>query len=314
MTNRNPNKVSRRFWATPSTVSIPKSDINSIASSFAVSVNSLPEDYQSEDFHAITARHIKRLGGNGDMALELIGDWVESPYESVLRWAVTVSIGRDLEDEIAKVQYRSDEAFEAHIKAEFKSRIPANIITQYGNMTEDQIEYHLKSAGQARRAEVGKYISSLMAMKEKRFKHVMSHKKMDKSAKIASTKECQKTLAAIVTLTQAMTRHEETPLMRGLHGYQAKRLLERAKEAKSVPIAFDHATSFTSEPLIANEFALWTHASKNEPQDGAIITVHVPRSSMVASDIVFHSLKGEYETVVATHGSLMISSKDISVV
>lgn len=302
-------KSGRRFWASPSIVDTK--NINSVRSSFISSIDSLPESYYIESFDKITSRHIEMLGGDGKMALELIRDWVESPYESILRWAVTISIGRDIEDEIAKVQYRSDEAFEATIDAEFKSVIPAKIISAYGGMSEDQIEHRLRSANPQHRAEVSKYISRLLSMKEKRFNHITSHKRMDKSAKIAATKECQQTLSAIVTLTQALCPHQEVALMRGVHGYQAKRLLERSKQVKSVPIAFDHATSFTSETTVATEFALWTYSSKRDPRDGAIITVRVPRRSMVASNLVFYALRGEWETVVATHGSLMIASKDI---
>lgn len=308
-TDKSQTKNSRRFWATPATVK--SKNINSVRASFTSNIDSLPESYQIESFDKITARHIEMLGGDGKLALDLIRDWVDSPYESILRWAVTISIGRDVDDEIAKVQYRSDEAFEASVAAEYKSVIPAKIMSAFGNMTESQIEYNIRSLTPVDRAEVSKYIGRLLSLKEKRFNHVTSHKRMDKSAKLAATKEYQDTLAAVATLTQAVSYSPESTLMRGVYGYQAKRLLERAKTVKSVPIAFDHATSFTSEMTIATEFALITYASKTEPRDGAVIKVHVPRTSMVASNLVFYALRGEWETVVATHGSLMISSRDI---
>lgn len=306
------DKNSRRFWAKPS-VSKSK-NINAVRDSFVSSINSLPPSYDIKDFNKITSRHIKMLGGDGQLAINLIGDWVESPYESVLRWAVTISIGRDVDSELAKVQYRSDEAFEEAIDREYRSVIPAKIITAFGGMSEDQIEYSIRQLNPVQRSEVSKYIGRLVSMKEKRFNHMMSHKRMDKSAKDAATKDCQNTLSAIVSLTQAVEDSPEKLLMRGVYGYQAKRLLEKSKTVKSVPIAFDHATSFTSNMIVATDFALHRFVSKTGPNEGAIIFVHVPRESMVASDLVFYALRGESETVVATHGSLMIPSEDIRAV
>lgn len=243
----------------------------------------------TEKHRELIKESIAALGGDGNLALNLVGDWVSHPYVSRLRWAITAATGQNVAKELEKVQKRAylnflaQEKINALMPKSWIKAIPAKIWPRGLPFRYEQLE------------------NNFLAMNE--------------SARLGQTDLYIATVCAVAALTQYLTTASQT-LYRGIccdHAQEIVRLHSKIK--KPFLIGLDHATSFTESYEVANNFSLGLGVPYDLPkhQKRVILKIKVPLECMVASPKLFHRLLLEYEYVIATDGSIELAPSDVLV-
>lgn len=75
-----------------------------------VDASAFAKDYaywKNANLNFVLQEWTDRLGGDSDLAMDLIKQWVDGPYESPLRWAVTSLIGGNPKHELLRIKQRA---------------------------------------------------------------------------------------------------------------------------------------------------------------------------------------------------------------
>lgn len=275
------------------------------------------QDAAQETYDLYTA--ILSLGGAGVLAEELIADWIGSPYLSLLRWGVTRAIGKSVEDELKKIQKRSNDIFYATLRRHY-DEIDDPHVKQVFNIAIQEKTY-AKAMGVASQFTNVKY--DVYSNLEGYFGKIKLHQdNMESMAQFANDSDDSKLLRTIQAMSALCQGVEllihgnlPMPLYRGICCGQGSAIYSAITQgASKIPIHVDHCASFTNHYATAIEFAEGAGMTLiGENHHGVVLRLNTPLYAVVATDTVFSGLRGENECIVATDEHLEIKSSDITV-
>ena len=128
-----------------------------------------------------------------------------------------------------------------------------------------------------------------------------------------NTPAAAKSAKAIAQASQAQYDDDFITMHRGVTGEQARLLIEAQKSGKTIDLAVDSVTSFSEDLKIAQAFA--SNSERNGgTAHGVVISMKVPRSSILMSHRMFSDLKKESEVVVSTGGGFRLEPQHISII
>lgn len=251
-----------------------------------------------KSFAKFTTSAIDALGGDGDLAVEMVHLWETRPYLSRMRWAVTAASGQNVAQELAKVQDRAWRYFVMNH-------------TAYG--------YDMSAVEQRPRTypQWQKAISAL-SPKDLRFYNRLNNTRVDfaemkKFADLASSKKSIRTIQAMAALSGALA--QPMTLFRGVCCEQGYQIHQSLKTHQTVTIAADHAVSFTGNQSTADYFAV--HGIKDikfKHHRPIVLKIDPPQQSLIAVPELFWRLEGEDEYIVSTDGSFEVHGDDVETV
>lgn len=272
---------------------------------------------------------IEALGGDGVEALRLVDDWVDHPYRTPLRWAVSVASSQDVSEELERVQARAyaifistqrkliedDKAYRPAVLEEIYDKI-LNIISNKDNASRHRHDVKNFVARLPPLEPIAKYaLNHDVEMIFQRQSILFSElQEMSEAATRGSQPHIVKTVQAMSALSKSMSEKNIT-LYRGIcceHGHD---IYQRVQETEgSFEVGTDHATSFTNVRRTAVTFAngLGMSTRKTKNNESIIISISTPSYAIVAYPGVFTRLSGEDEYIVATDGTLTMDKSNVT--
>lgn len=260
----------RKYWATVPTIELEPGIGKAIRQWFNIDRRKGDADDRQQQAFSDT---MKILNGDGWREQFIVIQWIDHPYKSSLRYAVSKLVGRDSKRELDKILHRSS------------------------TFTKEELR-HLGSES---------YEEKINKMHE-------SHEDIQRGYERAQAELYLEDVMRIATVSQTLIPRDKIRLYRGVHGFQAQAISDRALRVKEVRISTDQTTSFTSSTTLASDFAYGMTVKTKQPRFGLIFYVDVPRTSIVASPDACYDLEYEREFIVATHGRIIVPSNQIDVV
>lgn len=250
---------------------------------------------------------LDRMGFHGELCGDILKDWFNQPYLSILRWAVTAASGQDVDRELKKIQQRAAKRFAIEMdrwtqfytkNVKYREALDAiHLIRQVTD--EKQAEIIAKKL--TKKETTARFIATEYAhlMFKKIHKEQEELYEMKEVANLGKRQIAIESVVGMASLSQALWI--DKPLYRGICCAQGDEIARQSRDfTESVTIQSDHATSFTSDFDTAQNFAKMGRIVEK----AVVLAIEIPREAIVASHDVFWQLRTEKEIIVATTGTI----------